>query len=329
MDKFREYVDYVLSITGYVIAWVNKTAKGIVQKVFGLNPEFVQETHEEVNPNEEPETNAQFVANVEKAFKNTPAERFFKNNPAFIKELAAKAAALADDPSTPIAREDLLPKTAQVTMHQQVLYCDDSGSMRRAGRWDSQNMLINRIARVTTRILPEGEGVYMRYINQQVPNSDSLKFEELLDTIKPLTCGGDTPIGTNLRSKILEPLVYSKLPNDLKRPLLISIITDGMPEPEPRETLVNAIIECGNKLDAAKLPRESVKFMIGQVGEAKAATEFLQEIGRDSRIEGVVFVAAEKLDAATSRLENDWKMDEWLIETLYAPIMKSESKKDK
>jgi hypothetical protein len=129
--------------------------------------------------------------------------------------------------------------------------------MRRAGRWDSQNILINRIARVTTRILPEGEGVYMRYINQQVPNSDSLKFEELLDTIKPLKCGGDTPIGTNLRSKILEPLVYSKLPSDLKRPLLISIITDGMPEPEPRETLVNAIIECGIKLVAAKLPRES------------------------------------------------------------------------
>lgn len=44
MDKFRYYVDYVLSITGYVIAWVNKTAKGIVRQLFGLNPEFVEET---------------------------------------------------------------------------------------------------------------------------------------------------------------------------------------------------------------------------------------------------------------------------------------------
>lgn len=327
MDKFRYYVDYVLSITGYVIAWVNKTAKGIVRQLFGLNPEFVEETDQEVNNNGQPNTKAEFVSNVRKAFEGTPAERFFKNNPKFIEELAEKAASLADDPNTPICNKDLLPKTAQVTMHQQVLYCDDSTSMKREGRWDSQNQLINRIARVTTRILPEGEGVYMRYINQEIPRSDSLKFEDLLDVVRPLTWGGDTPIGTNLKSKILEPLVYSKLPGDLKRPLLVSIITDGMPEPEPRSTLVDAIAECGDKLEAAGLPRESVKFMIGQVGSANAATKFLQDIGKESRIANVVFVASEKLDVTSSRLDSDWKMDEWLIETLYAPIMKSEGKK--
>lgn len=327
MDKFTYYVDYVLSITGYVIAWVNKTAKGIVRKLFGLNPEFVEDTDQEVNNNGQPNTKAEFVSNVRKAFEGTPAERFFKNNPKFIEELAEKAASLADDPGTPICNKDLLPKTAQVTMHQQVLYCDDSTSMKREGRWDSQNQLINRIARVTTRILPEGEGVYMRYINQEIPSSDSLKFEELLDVVRPLTWGGDTPIGTNLKSKILEPLVYSKLPGDLKRPLLVSVITDGMPEPEPRSTLVDAIAECGDKLEAAGLPRESVKFMIGQVGSANAATKFLQDIGKESRIANVVFVASEKLDVTSSRLESDWKMDEWLIETLYAPIMKSEGKK--
>lgn len=234
---------------------------------------------QEVNNDGQPNTKAEFVSNVRKAFEGTPAERFFKNNPKFIEELAEKAASLADDPNTPICGKDLLPKTAQVTMHQQVLYCgecdddiqiassdivrvadasytDDSTSMKREGRWDSQNQLINRIARVTTRILPEGEGVYIRYINQEIPSSDSLKFEELRDVVKPLTWGGDTPIGTNLKSKVLEPLVYSQLP-DLKRPLLVSIITDGMPDPEPRSTLVDAIAECGDKLEAAGLPRES------------------------------------------------------------------------
>jgi hypothetical protein len=58
-------------------------------------------------------------------------------------------------------------------------------------------------------------------------------------------------------SKILELLVYIKLPNELKRPLLISIITDGMPDLEPKGTLVEAIAECGDKLEAAGLPRES------------------------------------------------------------------------
>lgn len=44
MDKFTSYVNYILSITGYVVAWVNKTAKRVVRKLFGLNPKFVDET---------------------------------------------------------------------------------------------------------------------------------------------------------------------------------------------------------------------------------------------------------------------------------------------
>lgn len=44
MERFTSYVDYILSITGYVIAWVNKNAKGIIRRLFGLNPEFVEET---------------------------------------------------------------------------------------------------------------------------------------------------------------------------------------------------------------------------------------------------------------------------------------------
>ncbi|KAH7322442.1 hypothetical protein B0I35DRAFT_425816 [Stachybotrys elegans] len=283
-------------------------------------------TSQEVNPNGQSRTKAEFVAEAKQALQNTSAMVFFKNNPKFIEELAEKAASLVDDPSTPIVGKDLFPKTAQVTMHQQVLYCDDSTSMKREDRWASQNMLINRIARVTTRILPESEGVYLRYINQDIPKLNSLKFEQLLDVVEPLRWGGDTPIGTNLRSKVLEPLVYSKLPNNLKRPLLVSIITDGLPEPEPKSTFVDAIVECGDRLEAANLPRESVKFMVGQVGTAPASTRFLQEVANYKRISKVVFVAAEKLDAAASNLENDWKMDEWLIETLYAPIMKSEGK---
>lgn len=50
-------------------------------------------------------------------------ELFFGPDSNFVAELAKKAASLADDPSTPLYSTDLLPKVAQVTMHQQVLYC--------------------------------------------------------------------------------------------------------------------------------------------------------------------------------------------------------------
>ena len=111
-----------------------------------------------------------------------------------------------------------MDKTAQVTLYQQVLYCgrhheaspsiycdtyrkDDSLSMkdghRGENRCSAQNELINRIARVTTRTLSEGEGIYLRYINQGLPQSDSLKLDQIPNAIQSLQPFSDTPIGTN------------------------------------------------------------------------------------------------------------------------------------
>lgn len=132
--------------------------------------------------------------------------------------------------------------------------------MRREGRWDSQKKLIQRITKITTRILPEGEGVALRFINREVDNSSNLTLEGIGNIMDPMPWqpGGNTEIGTYLRSKVLEPLVYSKLEaKKLERPVLISIITDGMPEPENKSELLNAILECGNKLQDADYPRES------------------------------------------------------------------------
>ncbi|KAJ5731757.1 uncharacterized protein N7483_006265 [Penicillium malachiteum] len=69
-------------------------------------------------------------------------------------------------------------------------------------------------------------------------------------------------------------------------------MTDGVPEPEPRSTLADTIAECGDRLESVGLPRESDKFIIGQIGSLYRATEFL----------------------------------EGLIDLLYSPIKKSESK---
>lgn len=132
--------------------------------------------------------------------------------------------------------------------------------MKRESRWDNQKQLISRIANITTRVLPDGEGVALRFINREVENSTSLDSDAIGKIMDPMPWqpGGDTPIGTNLRSKILQKLVYDKIEaKTFDRPILVSIITDGMPEPEDKSTLVNAIVECGQKLDASSLPRDS------------------------------------------------------------------------
>jgi hypothetical protein len=132
--------------------------------------------------------------------------------------------------------------------------------MKREDRWESQKTLAERIAKITTQVLHQNEGVALHFINQDLPKSSNLSLEEMAEIFKSMKWDpkGNTDIGTNLRSKILQPLVYDKLESQtLERPLLIFIFTDGGPEPEPVPTLVNVIVECKQKLNAAGYPTES------------------------------------------------------------------------
>lgn len=224
--------------------------------------------------NYEQQSKGGFIERVNEFVKDSPLERFFEGT-GYIEELAQEVVEL----------DELLPKTMKTSLHQQVIFCgkclkignvkpthncyvhstltdwkDDSSSMKHDGRWDSQKKLVLRIARIITRVLPEGEGVALRFINQDVDGSSNLTFEGIEDILEPMSWkpDGDTDIGTHLRPKILQSLVYSKLEaNCLKRPLLISVITDGMPSGEKGSDFVDAILECGSKLEAAGYPRES------------------------------------------------------------------------
>ncbi|KAH8130399.1 hypothetical protein LI328DRAFT_139716 [Trichoderma asperelloides] len=195
--------------------------------------------------------------------------------------------------------------------------------MKREGRWESQKELIQRITQVTTLVLPEGDGVALRFINRDVDNATNLILEGRRDILKPMTWqpGGDTPIGTNLQSKILQPLAYDKIKNKLlDRPLLI-IITDGMPEPEDSSVLVKTILECERQLQENDYPPQTVKFMIGQMGTAKSATKFLESLRNNQDIARTTFVTSERLDEKFAEYKaNEKNVDQWLIETLFSPF---------
>ncbi|GME55972.1 uncharacterized protein GIQ15_02344 [Neofusicoccum parvum] len=108
----------------------------------------------------------------------------------------------------------------------------------------------------------------------------------------------------------------------------IALITDGMPSKENKTEFVDAIVECGRKLQAAGYPRESVKFMVGQIGTAQAATKFLDGIRSNTDIAKVVYVTSDQLDVKFGDLhENEKDLDRWLIETLFSPIKDREDKK--
>ncbi|KAF4574830.1 hypothetical protein AB1N83_004326 [Pleurotus pulmonarius] len=319
----------VLSFLLYIVAWVNAALGGVIRRVFGLNPALDQNTDQSVNGPARP-SKEEFVKNVDKFVKDNPVlERFFKDKKDFIQDLAQKAADFKED--TEGGDEDDLQKMIKVTLHQQVIYCDDSTSMKREDRWENQKKLIKRITKITTQILPDKEGVALYFINRDIGNASNLTSDKIAEIMDPMPWqpGGNTEIGTYLRSRILEPLVYSKIRSKaLERPLLISVITDGMPEPEDKSELVKAIIECGNALQAADYPRESVKFMIGQIGSATASTKFLDSLRNNTEIASVVFVTSDRLDTKFANLHrNSRELDRWLIETLFSPLKEADTKK--
>ncbi|KAF5568295.1 transcription factor [Fusarium phyllophilum] len=329
--------DMVLAFLLYIVAWVNGALEDAVRRAAGLGGEDNPMIDGKVNKGLTPNKN-QFQRNVDKYVNENPVlKNFFKDRPDFIQEVAKKAANLEKE-DEPLGDKDTLPKTIKVSLHQQVIYCGKFPqtqaielSMKREGRWANQKALIGRIAKITTKILPDGEGVALRFINQDIDNSSNLSFDQISSIIQPMSWqpNGDTDIGTNLKRKILEPLVYAKIANKtFDRPLLVSISTDGMPEPENKQELADAIVECGNRLEAANLPRGSVKFMIGQVGTASSAEQFLDSLRENQSIKNVTFVTSEKLDEKFSEFnENEGKLDRWLIETLFAPIADADTGK--
>jgi hypothetical protein len=62
-------------------------------------------------------------------------------------------------------------------------------------------------------ILPDGDGVALWFINQDMDNSDKLSLSAIGNIMEKMSWmhRGDTAIGTYLKSRILEPMVYSQL----------------------------------------------------------------------------------------------------------------------
>ena len=129
---------------------------------------------------------------------------------------------------------------------------DNEGERINETRWVSQSKLVKRITNITNRAVPGNGGIHLRFINNDTPKAENLSGDAVERTIQSLRPYNDTPLGTNLRSHVLKPLIYDDLESrkPLKRPYLILITTDGIPNEEVRpDQFRESILECGKKLE--------------------------------------------------------------------------------
>jgi hypothetical protein len=128
--------------------------------------------------------------------------------------------------------------------------------MNTDGRFAAQTQLVKRIAQVATRLVPDEDGVHVEFLNGTLSGA-RLREDGVRDLMATHRVPkGTTKLGQKLKTKVLQPMVYDRLDaRELKRPLLISIITDGAPE-GPGECLTtfrDALVECKRRLVAAGL----------------------------------------------------------------------------
>lgn len=260
-------------------------------------------------------------------------QKFFKEDDAFVKTVEAKAAHLQDDGhSFPITKGNV-QRLIRLALYHPVIYCDDSSSMLSdlPSRWDLQRNAVARIASITTRSLPHPYGVSLRFINAMRAAQDNIPAAHVLNAVDRASPNGGTPLGTNLRKHVLQPLVYDVLDRPdhharlLDRPLLICVITDGCPT-EYEGLFEGTIAECRQRLVRAGYEPTAVRFCVNQIGNDAGSTMFLERLRSNPNIQDIVYCTTERLDEKFREFrDNERQLDEWLLRMLSDPIMHNSS----
>lgn len=160
---------------------------------------------------------------------------------------------------------------------------------------------------VNISLLFDEDGISIRFINDWNSNPamdgvdmrrlDNIKDEGMIHHIVDrIQYTGLTPLGTELRNKVIDPMVLGPARNrQLQKPVLVVTITDGQPAGEPPGVVQDVIQYTSNEL--SKIPQYgpgAVAFQFAQVGNDQIARAWLAEIDNDPRVGHLVDCTSSK-----------------------------------
>lgn len=245
-------------------------------------------------------------------------QHFYPPNDPRLDQIAARAATKVEQ----LCAQWRIPHAvgqdlSKLALYDIVLYIDNSGSIEMRERPKRKRDLHATLAQVLDfALLFDDDGIDIRFMNG--PSREWLKkyreeqlsakgftsgeIQFLLDTHirdqqtinrfvqnEPTIFTGITPLGTELRSQVLEDIVLKQArANQLRKPVLVITLTDGEPEQEPRRALHDGILHTMNELSRLPCGIGAVAFSIAQIGTDKQAQEFLAELDGDPQVGGFV-----------------------------------------
>lgn len=217
------------------------------------------------------------------------------------------------------------PDLTKLGLYDLVIFCDDSLSMGHQKRFDKLKTVVRRIARIGSAYNPAG--ITIRFMNATNDGGfNGIITEEQVETcLDQVHLRRGTPLGTKLFQKVVQPLIVQKARSwELTKPVVVSVVTDGMPSEEDKDTLKHTILATKNELLKLSTPNggnygpSAVVFQIARVGTSRSAESFVKSLEDDPDINDLVFCTDESLDWALDKAGDQFNT--WLTQVLAASI---------
>lgn len=150
-------------------------------------------------------------------------------------------------------------------------------------------LIVARVAYAAS--LFDEDGISVRFMNTESKDfhgqDDGIRTQEQVENlISKVPFKGLTPMGTELKNKVLEPLVLSPARSGkLQKPVLVITVTDGQPAGEPQRAVFDAVRYASTEL--SRMPRYgsgAISFQFAQVGKDTKARDFLGKLDCDPGI---------------------------------------------
>lgn len=181
----------------------------------------------------------------------------------------------------------------KLALYDIVIYVDDSGSMQfeeKGERIKDLQLILERVAFAAT--LFDDDGIEIRFMNQNPPEhviSGIRSDQQIQQLITGHKFSGLTPMGTELRKKVIDGIVLNKLrSNQLRKPVLVIAITDGQPAGEPTDAVFDTVRYAVNEVSRSPFGPGAVAFQFAQVGNDEKAREFLGKLDADPVVGRIV-----------------------------------------
>lgn len=170
-------------------------------------------------------------------------------------------------------------------------------------RIDDLKLIISRV--VNAAAMFDDDGISVRFMNPPLPAQpipkeylDGIANEEAVTRLLGMVSfSGRTPLGGELRAKVLQPLVLEKAKaGALRKPVLVITVTDGQPLGEPPGvTLQNVIASASAELSRTVYGPGAVSFQFAQVGRDEQAEKFLAQLDSDPQVGNLIDCTSSKL----------------------------------